>query len=164
MTASKPVILLGIFGSVVILGLFLALFLGRTGDFDEEGLMVERGAKEAEAAHIAHGEAINIEDYVASGRVTIFDFTSPYCPPCRYIGPHLDSLHRDDDGVVVVKVEINRPGVHGIDFSSPVAQKYKLPHVPYFIVYPPNGGKPLHGDKARKFVEKRLSPYFNITE
>jgi hypothetical protein len=40
------------------------------------------------------------------------------------------------------------------------SQKYKLPHVPYFIVYPPSGGKPLHGDKAREFVEKRLSPYF----
>jgi thiol-disulfide isomerase/thioredoxin len=53
---------------------------------------------------------------IAKG-LTIFDFTSPYCPPCRYIGPHLDSLHREDDGVVVVKVEINRPGGMG---DSPV--------------------------------------------
>jgi hypothetical protein len=47
------------------------------------------------------------------------------------------------------------------DFNSPVAQKYQLPHDPYFIVYPPNGGAPLHGDKARKFVEKRLSTHFH---
>jgi hypothetical protein len=55
------------------------------------------------------------------------------------VAPALEKLHRTRDDIVVVKVDINRPGIKGIDWRSPVAQQYGLRSIPHFKVYGPNG-------------------------
>lgn len=110
-------------------------------------------AKPATPARIAHGQSVNIQDYVSAGRTTIFDFTSEYCPPCRAIAPYLHKLHADRADVVVVEVDINRPGVVGIDWSSPVARQYALESIPHFKVFGPDGRLQAEGDAARSIVQ-----------
>lgn len=97
---------------------------------------------------IAHGREVNIQDYVVPGKVTIFDFTSEYCPPCRAIAPRLHKLHADRADIVVVEVDLNRPGVQGIDWSSPVAQQYQMQSIPAFKIYGANGKLMAEGDEA----------------
>lgn len=134
----------------------LAVFAGcnRSGMIDA-GSSVAAGksaGKSATPARIAHGQEVNIQDYVVAGKTTIFDFTSEYCPPCRAIAPHLRKLHAGRADIVVVEVDINRPGVHGIDWGSPVAQQYGMNSIPAFKVYGPNGQLQAEGNEARSLV------------
>ncbi|MBC7368181.1 MAG: redoxin domain-containing protein [Undibacterium sp.] len=107
---------------------------------------------------VAFGETINLADYAVPGKTTVFDFTSHYCPPCEAIAPDLDKLHAKRADVVVVAVDINRAGVKGIDWKSPVAQQYGLRSIPHFKVYGPDGkllAEDLPNDpKARQMVTK----------
>jgi len=88
---------------------------------------------------IAQGQKVNLADYVVKGKTTVFDFYSEYCPPCVAIAPALKKLAESRSDVVVVKVDINRPGVRGIDWGSPTAQQFGLRSIPHFKIYGPDG-------------------------
>ncbi|MSU66134.1 MAG: thioredoxin [Opitutus sp.] len=114
--------------------------------------------KDAKPRRIAYGEKVNLADYLVPGKTTVFDFTSKFCPPCEAIAPKLEQVHRTREDVVVIAVDINRPGVRGIDWKSPVAQQYGLHSIPHFKVYGPDGklvaeDKP-NNPKARAMVSK----------
>ena len=96
-------------------------------------------AKGAEPAQIAQGQKINLADYLVPGKTTIFEFTSKYCPPCQAYNEPLALLHQQRQDVAIVKVDINRPGITGIDIQSPVAQEFDLRGIPQFKVDGPDG-------------------------
>jgi thiol-disulfide isomerase/thioredoxin len=110
--------------------------------------------KNATPIRISHGQEVEIKDYAAPGKTTIFDFTSEYCPPCRAIAPRLHKLHAERSDIVVVEVDINRPGVQGIDWASPVARQYGLQSIPAFKIYGANGTLMAEGDDATSQVYK----------
>lgn len=103
------------------------------------------------------GEEINIEYYVQEGKTTIFDFYSDYCGPCRKISPLLERLDRKRDDIVVLKVDINRPGRKGIDWRSPLVSQYRIKFVPFFMIYDPSGRRTHEGKEASYEVGKLLS-------
>jgi len=88
---------------------------------------------------IAQGQAVNLRDFLVPGKITIFDFTSEYCPPCRAYADPLLKLHQRRADIAVVKVDVNRPEIHKIDWDSPVAKQYELHSIPHFKVYGPDG-------------------------
>ncbi len=106
--------------------------------------------------HISQGQEVKLADYLVPGKTTVFDFYSEYCPPCRAIAPRLEALHMTRDDIVVVKIDINRPGVKGIDWKSPVARQYKLQSIPHFKVYDPDGNLKAEGDEAYELVTSWL--------
>jgi len=95
---------------------------------------------------------IALADHLVAGKTTVFDFYSDFCPPCVAMTPKLEKLHQSRADVVVVKVDINRPGVKGIDWKSPVAQQYKLRSIPHLKVFGPTGKLVAEGDDARAMV------------
>jgi thiol-disulfide isomerase/thioredoxin len=95
--------------------------------------------KGPEPLRIAHGEQVNLADYAVPGKTTVFDFTSEYCPPCRGYDQPLVMLHQKNADIAVVQVDINRVGVKGIDWKSPVAKQYAMRSIPHFKVYGPDG-------------------------
>lgn len=95
--------------------------------------------KPAKPAHVAKGQPVKLTDYLVPGKTVVFDFYSDFCGPCVQVAPALEKLHQTKPDVVVVKVDINRPGVKGIDWKSPVAQQYRLNSIPHFKVYGPDG-------------------------
>ena len=107
-------------------------------------------------AHVAMGQEVALTSYLVPGKTTIFDFTSEYCPPCRAIAPRLAQAHARRDDLAVVSVDINRPGVKGIDWKSPVARQYELQSIPHFRVYGPTGKLLAQGDAAREMVENLI--------
>ena len=115
------------------------------------------GEKGAKPAHISFGEKVELSDHVVAGKTTIVDFTSKYCPPCVAIAPKLDKLHADRADVAVVKVDINRKDVKGIDWQSPVAHQYKLESIPHFKVFGPDGKLMAEGKEARAMVQQMLN-------
>jgi thiol-disulfide isomerase/thioredoxin len=108
--------------------------------------------KSATVARIAHGERVDLKNYIVPGKTTIFDFTSEYCPPCRAIAPSMHKLHADRADVVVVEVDLNRPGHKGIDWHSPVAEQYGMQSIPHFKVFGPDGKLKAEGDEAYPLV------------
>lgn len=102
----------------------------------------------------APGQQIEIAKYVVPGKINVFDFYSKYCGPCMAIAPYLEKLAGKRADVVVNKVDINRPAVAGIDWSSPVVRQYGLQSVPHFVIYDASGKKTAEGESAyRKVME-----------
>jgi thiol-disulfide isomerase/thioredoxin len=120
-------------------------------------LFSAQGDKPAKPARVSQGQEIDLNAHAVKGRTTIFDFTSEYCPPCRAIAPKLDALHAKRADIVVVKVDINRPGIEKIDWQSPVAKQYALRSVPHFKVFGPDGKLQAEGDAARQLVNGWLN-------
>lgn len=130
-------------------GLVFLAGCSRSGVIDETA---SAAGPKAAPARIAHGARVNLADWVVPGKTTIFDFTSEGCPPCRAIAPKLHQLHATRSDVVVVEVDLNRPGVRGIDWRSPVAQQFALESIPHFKIYGPNGKLRAEGDEAYGIV------------
>ncbi len=112
----------------------------------------EPGKKGQKPDRIAHGERVDVKEYLVPGKTTIVNFTSAYCPPCQRISPLLDELHAQRDDVAVVKVDINRPDVRGIDWKAPVVAQYELRSVPSFQVYDAKGTLIAEGEAAAEMV------------
>ncbi len=102
------------------------------------------------------GQEIEIKEHLVAGKLNIIDFYSEFCPPCKAIAPMLEELVTKDPGVVVGKVDINRPGGRGIDWNSPVAQQYKLRSIPYFKIYDAQGKLVSQGQEAKQQLIKML--------
>ncbi len=102
------------------------------------------------------GEEIDIRIFVQEGKTTIFDFYSEYCPPCRRISPLLKGLDTRREDIIVHKVDINRPGIQGIDWGSPVAKQYNIHSVPFFMIYDTSGNLTHQGDAAYTEVMRLL--------
>src|SRR5689334_10914515 len=129
--------------------------------------------KQPEPLHISQGSEVALSDYLVTGKTVIFDFTSKYCGPCQAYNEPLADLHAKRADLVVVKVDINRPDVRGIDWESPVARQYDLHSIPHFKVYSPQGklvaedkivfgpdGRPdraLSSSAARQMVDKYIN-------
>jgi thiol-disulfide isomerase/thioredoxin len=106
---------------------------------------------------IGQGATVNLADERDPGRTTVFDFTSEYCPPCRRIAPYLEKLHDGREDVTVVKVDINRPEVRGIDWGSPTARQFGLQQIPHFKVMNQEGELIAEGNVAWDLVVKWIS-------
>ncbi len=126
---------------------------------DSPGQPGEEAAEGAAAAptltHVP-GEEVAVADLAKKGKTTIFDFFSDYCGPCRMISPRLEQLDRRRDDIVVIKIDINRQGVRGIDWISPVARQYSLRSIPYFVIYDAGGRMTHEGSSAWQQVHRLL--------
>jgi thiol-disulfide isomerase/thioredoxin len=103
------------------------------------------------------GAEFDIESYVQKGKVTIVDFYSDYCPPCREISPLLKKLDKQRPDLVVLPVDINRKGVSGIDWQSPLARQYDLKSIPHFLIFDPEGNLSKEGQEAYAEIMRLLS-------
>ena len=81
------------------------------------------------------GESLDIQSLVTSGRITVIEFSSPACPPCVRLAPLMERLAAARRDLAIKRLDINRPGVRGIDWQSPLAQQYQIRSVPYFMIF-----------------------------
>jgi len=94
------------------------------------------------------GAEFDVGSYVHKGKTNIVDFYSDYCPPCRQISPLLKKLDKQRTDLVVLAVDINRKGVKGIDWQSPLARQYGLASIPHFRIYDAAGNLSKEGPEA----------------
>jgi thiol-disulfide isomerase/thioredoxin len=105
---------------------------------------------------IAQGQPVEIRDYLVPGQITVFDFMSDYCGPCVRIAPFIDRLHAERSDITVVKVDINRPEIRGIDWRSPVARQYNMSSIPFFKIYGADGQLMAEGAEAGMMLDRWL--------
>ena len=110
------------------------------------------GDTSGEEVVLSHGNPIDLSDHLVKGQINVIDFYSEFCPPCRRIAPHLLRMDQERSDITVIKVDINRPGVTGIDWGSPVARQFKLQSIPYFRVYDGDGRLLAEGQQAYQKV------------
>jgi hypothetical protein len=73
------------------------------------------------------GGPINLQPHVVCGQVNSFRFRKPICPPCRAATVQFKALaHQYPNHYAFRRIDINRPGVVGIDWASPLARQYGL--------------------------------------
>jgi thioredoxin 1 len=102
------------------------------------------------------GQETSVAQYLQAGKTTIVDFYSQYCPPCRAMSPKLEQLAAKRSDIKVIKLDINRPDVKGIDWGSPLARQYKLQSIPHFKVYDASGNLIAEADKGYQYVDQLL--------
>jgi thiol-disulfide isomerase/thioredoxin len=94
------------------------------------------------------GQTLDVKSLVVRGKTTLIDFYSPFCPPCVRLAPIMAKLAKKRPDLAIRKVNINRPGVNGIDWRSPLAQQYQLRQVPYFMIFDSQGQPVAQGREA----------------
>ena len=106
----------------------------------------------AEANHGNPGQALDVNSLIVKGKTTLIDFYSPFCPPCVRLAPIMAKLAKKRPDLAIKKVNINRPGVNGIDWRSPVAQQHQIRQVPFFMIFDPQGQLVAQGREAAETV------------
>ncbi len=101
------------------------------------------------------GQAISGKSLIVPGHPVVVDFYSEFCPPCLKLAPQLERLAQKTN-IVVVKVNINRPGFQGIDWQSPVALQFKLKKMPHLMLLDPQGKMIAQGQMAMEIIERQM--------
>lgn len=78
----------------------------------------------------------------------LVDFWAPWCPPCRAVGPVLDTLAQENTGKIKV-VKVN------VDENPQLAQQYSVSSIPAFRVFD-------NGHSAGSFVGAMPKEAFEI--
>jgi thiol-disulfide isomerase/thioredoxin len=118
------------------------------------GALLVPQALRAEAAlnEARPGQEMDLSSALSRGRINVVDFYSKYCPPCMRISPLLEQLGRQRPDLRIVKLDINRPEVTGIDWRSPLDRQFRLQSIPHFKIYNGNGELQKEGDPAYQEV------------
>ncbi|PIU54439.1 MAG: hypothetical protein COS90_00780 [Deltaproteobacteria bacterium CG07_land_8_20_14_0_80_60_11] len=102
------------------------------------------------------GQTLDVKSLSVKGKTTVIDFYSPFCPPCVQLAPIMAQLAKKRPDLVIKKVNINRPGIQGIDWRSPLAQQYQIRQVSYFMIFNPQGQLVAQGREAVEPVGRWL--------
>lgn len=80
------------------------------------------------------GEAVELREHLAAGKVTVFDFYAAWCKPCREVDRHMKQVLTAHADVALRKIDV-------VDWDSEVAKAHlrNVPGLPYVIVFGPSG-------------------------
>lgn len=136
-----------------VYGLYTKYF--EPGEIPTAGIPTGRYTLKSLPAYMIEGP-VNLQKMIVKGKTNIIDFYSEYCPPCKKIAPFLRKLDEKRGDIAVIKIDINRKGITGIDWESPVAMQFELKSVPYFIVISPWGKLICKGKEAYRYVVQQM--------
>lgn len=88
-----------------------------------------------DARVISRGEAVSLEQHLAAGKVTLFDFGAPWCPPCWTGAERLKQALAADPGLAVRAIELEGADADA-SFALPAAEQHLrfAAGLPHFVV------------------------------
>jgi thioredoxin 1 len=104
-------------------------------------------------AHLEQLSDDTFEDAINESSTPILvDFFADWCPPCRRLGPTLESLAEDLEGrLKIVKVNVEK---------TSVAQQFGVMNIPTMILF--KDGEEAHrimGNRPKRALVKELEPH-----
>ena len=100
-----------------------------------------------DVAIASKGEAFDLQQHLAAGKYTIFDYYADWCPPCRVIDPQLRKLAAARPDVALRKVDI-------IDWTTEVVKQRAITSLPHIEIYDPDGKLLARGEEAYGLLEE----------
>lgn len=91
-------------------------------------------------------------EVINSDKPVLVDFWAPWCGPCRMVGPVLEEIAGENDGVKIVKINV--------DENQQYAGKLGVFNIPTMIIY--KGGEPvdkLVGAMPKQQILDRINPH-----
>lgn len=67
-------------------------------------------------------------EVIASTTPVLVDFWAPWCPPCRMLGPVMDEIAAEKEGVAKI-VKIN------VDENQELAKRFKVQSIPLLLFF-----------------------------
>ena len=92
----------------------------------------------------------NFKDEISSGLVLV-DFWAPWCAPCRMLGPIIEEVAGEVEGVSVGKLNV--------DENPQTAQEYKIMSIPNVILF--KDGEPVEAIVGLRTKEAYLEAIEN---
>jgi thioredoxin 1 len=92
------------------------------------------------------------DDVLMSDKPVIVDFWAEWCGPCKMIAPILEEIARDNEGIVIAKLNV--------DENPQTAASYGITSIPTMNIY--QGGqivKTIIGAKPKAALLADLAPY-----
>lgn len=97
-------------------------------------------------------DATFAEEVLKSDKPVLVDFWAEWCGPCKMVGPILEEIASEQDGLVIAKVNV--------DENPTIAASYGITSIPTMNVY--QGGevvKSIIGAKPKAALLADLAPY-----
>jgi thioredoxin 1 len=69
----------------------------------------------------------NIKEILAQNDITVLDFFAPWCGPCKTVGPIIDQLAVENEGIAIGKVNVEE--------NPDLAAEHKVRAIPAIIFY-----------------------------
>lgn len=91
-------------------------------------------------------------EVIKSDKPVLVDFWAPWCGPCRMVGPVLEEIASENDGVKIAKVNV--------DENQQYAGKLGVFNIPTMIIY--KNGEPvdkLVGAMPKQQIMDRINPH-----
>jgi len=85
---------------------------------------------------IKGGSKIKFKNYLAIGKITIFDFYADWCAPCRVFSPKLEHLIKNNSNVALRKVDIV---TWKSELSKQLTKNHKMPALPFTLIFNDKG-------------------------
>jgi len=115
----------------------------------ESVLLPEGERAQLDIQTVTHGDALRIENHLAQGKITIFDYYADWCGPCHLLTPKLERLLLKYKDLALRKVDI-------VDWESEAARQasrdFRLPGLPFTRIFDDRGN--LLGEVQGNFLEK----------
>lgn len=97
-------------------------------------------------------DATFAQEVLKSDKPVLVDFWAEWCGPCKMVGPILEEIASEQDGLVIAKVNV--------DENPTIAANYGITSIPTMNVY--QGGevvKSIIGAKPKAALLADLAPY-----
>ena len=113
---------------------------------------------EGDVKVISTGEEVSLEDHLASGKFTFYDFGAIWCSPCHRAAALVQEEMAKHPDIAVRVIDLD--GSAETAFDLPVALQHlsKAPGIPWFVIYNPKGRRIYRGtdvDAALKAIQRK---------